>query len=148
WGYEPDYAIQSNITVEKALQLWEDMDATGVRLGSPAVSAGSGGPEWLAEFMAESPRVDFICAHWYPDFSPDPLDVFLDDLWDTYGLPIWLTEIGSLTGGVAANEALIPEVIDILRTRPFVERVAWFATRDGDGWTGSGLLTKADVPLW
>jgi hypothetical protein len=30
----------------------------------------------------------------------------------------------------------------ILASRPFVERVAWFATRDGDGWKDVGLVSS------
>jgi hypothetical protein len=83
-----------------------------------------------------------VCAHWYPEFATEPLDHYLDELWNTYHLPIWLSEVGSLRGGEAANAALIPQVLDVISTRPFVERIAWYATRDGDGWRGVGLISS------
>lgn len=139
---EPDYDQQSNVTVARALELWPLFEATGVRLGSPAVSAGVTGPEWLEDFMAEDPRVDFICAHWYPTYSPTALGTFLDGLWNTYHLPIWLTEVGNLDDGASANATLISEVMEILRNRPYVERIAWFAVRGTVEWPTAGLLTS------
>ena len=38
---EPDLAEQANMTVEKALELWPRLEATGMRLGSPAVACGA-----------------------------------------------------------------------------------------------------------
>jgi hypothetical protein len=140
---EPDLPTQGNVSVARALELWPRLVETGCRLGSPAGSSGHAGRQWLAQFMAAGPKVDFICAHWYVEYSPDALADYLDALWNTYHLPVWLTEVGSLQGGEAANAALIPKVLDVLASRPFVERVAWFATREGDGWKGVGLVSAA-----
>jgi hypothetical protein len=140
---EPDLPNQGNVSVARALELWPQLVDTGCRLGSPAGSSGGTGRQWLAQFMAAKPKVDFICAHWYVEYSPDSLADYLDGLWNAYHLPIWLTEVGSLHGGEAANAALIPNVMNVLATRPFVERVAWFATREGDGWKGVGLISSA-----
>ncbi len=73
---EPDFADQANMTVEKALDLWPELEATKLRLGSPAVAWGADQEnEWLDRFMdgAEQRglRVDFITLHWYGgDFNP------------------------------------------------------------------------------
>ncbi|HEY2793984.1 MAG TPA: sigma-70 family RNA polymerase sigma factor, partial [Micromonosporaceae bacterium] len=72
---EPDLASQSNMTVAQALKLWPKLEATGLKLGSPAVASGgatAGG--WLDQFMTGAAdrgyRVDFITLHWYgSDFT-------------------------------------------------------------------------------
>src|SRR4051812_21732773 len=49
---EPDRADQAHMTVNQALDLWPRLQATGLRLGAPAVSTGgdiAGG--WLDRFM-------------------------------------------------------------------------------------------------
>ena len=50
---EPDMGSQSNMTAQQALDLWPKLQATGLRLGSPAVAArrrdAAGG--WLDQFM-------------------------------------------------------------------------------------------------
>ncbi|WP_440900491.1 glycosyl hydrolase, partial [Actinosynnema sp.] len=49
---EPDMAGQANLSVEQALNLWPRLQATGMRLGAPAVAYGgdqAGG--WLDRFM-------------------------------------------------------------------------------------------------
>ena len=138
---EPDQSGQSSMSPARALELWPQLEATGARLGSPA--PGGGGLAWLATFMAGNPRVDFICAHWYVDFNMGYTDVgaFLDYLHTTYNKPIWLTEVGNLSGGTAANTSLVPTVMTALSTRPWVERVAWFVARDANsGWPGTGLV--------
>ena len=38
---EPDLAVQSNMTVDQALDLWPKLQATGLELGSPAVAYGA-----------------------------------------------------------------------------------------------------------
>ena len=73
------------------------LEATGLRLGSPATTTGS---PWLDQFMTEAKtknlRVDFLCLHWYGDITAsDPvgdLQKYLQRYWDRYHLPIWLTE--------------------------------------------------------
>jgi hypothetical protein len=91
---EPDLAAQGNVTVGRALELWPALVATGCRLGSPAGSSGRDGRKWLAQFMAATPKVDFVCAHWHVEYSPDDLAEYLDELWNMYHLPVWLTEVG------------------------------------------------------
>ncbi len=72
---EPDMDGQANMTPAKALELWPRLQATGMRLGSPAVAWGAADSgRWLDQFMAGARRrgyrVDFIALHWYgSDFS-------------------------------------------------------------------------------
>ncbi|MET0132439.1 MAG: sigma-70 family RNA polymerase sigma factor [Kibdelosporangium sp.] len=141
---EPDLAEQSNMTVEQALDLWPQLQATGMRLGSPAVAFGgdkAGG--WLDRFMAGAAtrglRVDFITLHWYgSDFGPaavNHLKSYITAVQARYNKPIWLTEYSLIdfSGGSARYPS--PEQLAafakgstaMLEGLPSVERYAWFA---------------------
>jgi hypothetical protein len=98
---EPDLGAQANLTPARALELWPQLAATGMRLGSPSVAYGADTPGgWLDQFMSGAKshgyRVDFITLHWYgSDFSAaatGQLKRYLQATYDRYHLPIWLTE--------------------------------------------------------
>ena len=154
---EPDFASQANMSVEQALQLWPQLQATGLRLGSPAVATGgatAGG--WLDRFISGARqrgyRVDFIALHWYgSDFGPaavDHLAGYLRAVHDRYGLPIWLTEYalikfgsgGSTYPSAAQQTAFIKGSTEMMNKLSYVERYAWFALPTPDeGGEGTGL---------
>ncbi len=153
---EPNVSTMANMTVARALALWPQLDATGARLGAPAVSndPGLGGGEaWLDAFMSgnggPAPRVDFLCAHWYPEYTQYPnVGDYLDYLHTRYGKPIWITEIGTLGTSIAANASLIPTVMTALSTRPWVERIAWFVLdRNADSGFPTSQLTNSSGVL-
>jgi hypothetical protein len=159
---EPDLGSQSNLPVERALELWPQLAATGARLGSPAVSFGAdtaGG--WLDRFMAGARsrgyRVDFITLHWYgSDFSAaatGQLRRYIEATYNRYHLPIWLTEYalikfsggGSSFPSAAAQVAFVNASTQMLEGLPYVERYAWFAlptAKSGD----TGLYRPGAVP--
>ncbi|MEI7481150.1 MAG: glycoside hydrolase family protein [Elusimicrobiota bacterium] len=140
---EPDFAEQSAMSVEKAIELWPKLMATGKRLGSPAVTQSEAGARWLEEFMSKAKargyRVDFLCVHWYDDVTdpqgPAMMASYLLDLHDKYRLPIWLTEFSGGDWKFLKNKPLtykhntdfIPKALPLLEELPFVERYAWFA---------------------
>ena len=131
---EPDNASQSNITVARALQLWPQLEATGLQLSSPAVSAASGSDKWLASFMAgakaDGYRVDFLALHWYGDCSnPQNLINYLATNEKLYGLPEWLTEFSCWNDSLAVNTAFAQEVGPMLAALPYLQRVGWFTNR-------------------
>jgi len=154
---EPDFANQSNMTVEAALDLWPQLQATGLRLGSPAPAVGGATPGgWLDRFISGARqrgyRVDFIALHWYgSDFSDAAvghLEGYLRAVHDRYGLPIWLTEFALIkwgSGGAtyptpAQQTRFINRVTEMLGGLAYVERYAWFALPTPDeGGTGTGL---------
>jgi hypothetical protein len=168
---EPDMAGQANMSVEDALAAWPRLQATGMRLGSPAVAYGgdtAGG--WLDRFMTGAKqkgyRVDFITLHWYgSDFSSAAVGQFLgyvDAVHKRYGKPIWVTEYGlmNFSGSpkypTAAQEvAFIKGSTKGMQNRSYVERYAWFALpavgdsvayglyRDGDSPTAAGQAYQA-----
>jgi hypothetical protein len=161
---EPDFASQANMSVEQALDLWPQLQATGLRLGSPAVATGAadaGG--WLDRFLAGARqrglRVDFVAVHWYGgDFGPDAVNQlrgYLQATYDRYQLPIWLTEYALIRwdgGGAtfptdAEQAAFATASTAMLEGLAFVERYAWFSlpTPD-DGSQGTGLYRDAATP--
>jgi Glycosyl hydrolase catalytic core len=139
---EPDMKNQANMTVEEALNLWPQLQATGIRLGSPAPSreaALAGG--WLDRFMqgikAKGHRVDFVCVHHYsanyeaPKAAAAELRDYLSRVHELYGKPIWLTEFALANWKTPATSeqqrAYIKAAVPMLEKLPFVERYAWFA---------------------
>jgi hypothetical protein len=168
---EPDQGGQANMSVDDALAAWPKLQATGMRLGSPAVSYGgdqAGG--WLDRFMSgawsKGYRVDFITLHWYgSDFSDAAVNQFLgyvDAVHKRYDKPIWITEYGlqNFSGSPkypteAQEVAFINGTTKGMQSRSYVERYAWFALpavgdsapfglyKDGDTPTDAGKAYKA-----
>jgi len=159
---EPDMAGQANMSVEDALAAWPKLEASGMRLGSPAVAYGgdtAGG--WLDRFMSGAKRkglrVDFITLHWYgSDFGPAAVGQFLsyvDAVHRRYGLPIWVTEYGLMNFGgtpkypTSAQEvAFIKGSTDGMESRSYVERYAWFALPAVGDSAGYGLYSDGETP--
>jgi RNA polymerase sigma factor (sigma-70 family) len=159
---EPDMAGQANMSVEDALAAWPKLQATDMRLGSPAVAYGAdadGG--WLDRFMTGAKgkglRVDFITLHWYgSDFGPAAVGQFLgyvDAVHRKYGLPVWVTEFGLMnfggspkypTGAQAA--AFITGTTAGMQSRSYVERYAWFALPAVGDSVDYGLYTDGHTP--
>lgn len=148
---EPDYPDQSNMTANRAAELWTTLEDTGLRLSSPAtgnpayfMQGGEG--DWFGPFMealeAKGESFDFTAVHYYQDY---PLvDLFVETLEKTHemtGKPIWITEWGVAqwtkvqdfywTGGDDNWQrdrivAFMEEIIPILDELDYVERYAWF----------------------
>ncbi len=143
---EPDNSSQSNMSVARAVQLWPELEATGLQLSSPAVTSGSSGTAWLASFMAQARaaglRVDFLALHWYGDCSnPQNLINYLSSMESTYGLPEWLTEFSCINDSAAVNANFIQQVAPQLEALPYLQRFAWFTNRPyPGGYQNTGLL--------
>jgi hypothetical protein len=162
---EPDRADQSNMTVAQAIALWPKLLGTGKELSSPNVTAGQalGETSWLARFMAEADardyRVDFVAVHYYATDSDVPaFKAFLEQLYDAYRLPVWITEWALVdldtwstgTPGFTADEIadFATDAIRMMDDLDFVERHAWFAAYDGgDGYTLGTHVLEDDGSL-
>ncbi|MGW0893317.1 glycoside hydrolase family protein [Saccharopolyspora sp. NPDC002578] len=140
---EPDMAEQADMTVEQALDLWPQLQETGMRLSAPGVATGAdldGG--WLDRFMQGAAerglQVDFIPLHWYgADFSPEAtehLRSYVQAVHDRYGKPVWLTEYALIdfSGGQPRYPSeqeqadFVRNSTEMLEGLPFVERYSWF----------------------
>ncbi|MGW7351624.1 glycoside hydrolase family protein [Streptomyces sp. NPDC054784] len=140
---EPDMAGQANMPASRALELWPQLEGTGMRLGAPAVAYGADQPgSWFEQFMSGANdrglRVDFIPLHWYgADFGPDAVDHlrgYLEATHERWNKPIWLTEyaLTDFTGSSprypseGEQTAFVSAVVPMLNSLDFVERHAWF----------------------
>jgi hypothetical protein len=158
---EPDLADQSNVSVETALELWPKLMATGLRLGSPAPSAGIATSEsWFDQFMqgveSKGYRVDFIAAHWYGTDFTDPaaataaLKTYLQASYAKYHKPIWLTEYALIDfrgaqkyPSQAQQVAFLKTSSVMLRSLSYLERYAWFQfSPQTDGTEGTALYNE------
>jgi Glycosyl hydrolase catalytic core len=153
---EPDNKDQANMSVAQALDLWPQLQETGMRLGSPAVSSDSYATTgWLEQFMQGAAqrgyRVDFIAVHWYgqtfDSAELERLKNYLTDIHRAYGKPIWLTEYSLInwTSWSAAPMSRLAEFatesVAMLEDLSFVERYAWFSLPAADGWQMTGLYS-------
>jgi Glycosyl hydrolase catalytic core len=160
---EPDFASQANMSVEDALALWPKLQATGLRLGSPAVAVNAAQPGgWLDRFLSGAKqrgyRVDFITMHWYgSDFSDGAtgqLKGYIQAVYSRYHLPIWLTEYalirftgsGSVYPSDTQQVAFVKKSTAMLQSLSYVERYAWFALPTPDDKQGTGLYRNGTTP--
>ncbi|MEQ8208734.1 MAG: glycosyl hydrolase, partial [Lacipirellulaceae bacterium] len=152
---EPERPDQANMSVAQAIDVWDIMDdqlsGAGLKLVSPGVSDNLAGREWLADFMSQAAAnnliVDEIAFHWYGGVNPNnpvgSANGFLsrvDSYYNTYGLPIWITEFAGLDFGntvgspelIAANAAFLEVAIPGLESRPYVNRYSWWQYGQSD----------------
>ena len=141
---EPERDTQSDITVAEAISAWPQFEATGMNLITPGISDDPGGRAWIADFMAQANalnyRMDGFAFHWYGASSPNAsaaANNFLsrvDFYWNTYNLPIWITEFaihdwgGNYTDQEIrdANEQFLDIVIPQLESRSYVEAYSFY----------------------
>lgn len=150
---EPDGAAQSNLSVQQALSMWPHVTSCGDRIGSPATA---GNPtttgSWLEQFMQGSPKVDFICVHWYAPPNATSFLKEIDAIWAKYQKPIWVTEFavsdwsGKFPGGFASNlvQDFMTQACAGLDARPYVERYSWKTRSPEDTHMGTSAIFNDD----
>jgi Glycosyl hydrolase catalytic core len=160
---EPEFGSQANLKVGEALDLWPQLEATGMRLSSPAVTVDAVYPHsWLDNFMRRARnrglRVDFIALHWYAGTlrpgTVENLKRFVTEVHRLYHRPIWLTEFsivahekGRLVYPRQRVEArFATKATRMLDRLPFVEKYAWFALPAPDHGRSSGLFHFDGTP--
>jgi RNA polymerase sigma factor (sigma-70 family) len=157
---EPDMSAQANMTVAQALSLWPKLMATGMELGSPAVADDAATPGgWLDQFMrgaaARGYRVSFITVHWYggnfaTSAAVSELKSYLQQIYERYHLPIWITELGLVSYGAATpvyptdseQAAFVTAAASMLTRLKYVQRYAWFALPVSSGDGNMGLFSS------
>ena len=152
-GYnEPDGKDQSNMSVEKALQLWPLLEKTNCRLGSPVAVHPDNA--WMKAFMkgAEEKglRVDFICMHWYGFLDAEKFIKRVEEVHALYKKPIWITEFAiadwsakSLKDNKHSKEDVLKfmqAVLPQLEKLDYVERYAWFIAEENNPKLGTSAL--------
>lgn len=141
---EPDHKDQSNISVERALELWPQLQKHKVKLCSPAPSKPQtiGAKSWLGQFIEQADlrkyRVDLICVHYYSENKDTgEFKSFLERVYSNYKRPIWVTEWGLVDwhepNRFSAEETaqFAKEALPMLDELDFVEKHAWFSSHKG-----------------
>ena len=137
---EPDLASQANMTVDQAVELWSRLEDTDAILGSPVTAAPLN--SWMIDFMTraldENLQVDFVAVHWYGPPNAANFINKINEVFDQYQKPIWITEfaVRDPDATTIENNQYSPEqvlefmeaVLPELEEMEFVHRYAWFST--------------------
>ncbi len=156
---EPDKFNQSNISVEKALELWPILEQTGMRLGSPGCVHPD--REWMEAFMKGAKkrklRVDFVCVHSYGGPNAKGFVNRLKKVHRMFRKPVWITEfaVGDWEAASAEQNRHRPEsvlrfmeeVLPMLDRLDFVERYAWFPAMPDNRALGTSALFDQEGKL-
>lgn len=156
---EPDLTDQANMTVQEALALWPKLEAIGLPLGSPATSWPTS--RWLYDFMdqaiAQNRRVDFIAVHMYVGTDDNHFVQVLQDLYNKYHKPIWITEFATVANDaktIAENpytptmvQGFMQRLLPKLENLSFVQRYSWFSGSPTSSRLWSSSLVNANGSL-
>jgi hypothetical protein len=135
---EPDGAAQSNMTVAEVLQWWPQISDLAARTVAPAPVNPF--DSWYTEFVQQAAalglRWNYVAVHNYPGADAAGFLSTIDQVYETYGLPIWITEFAVAdwtattpgTNQYSAEQVLefMTAVLPELERRPYVARYAWF----------------------
>ena len=162
---EPDGAHQSNISIQDVISLWPQLrakaKAMGARLGSIATAQNPLSPNsyfdevWNA--LAPMDRPDFICLHWYAPPNASHFLTWLDDIYEKYQKPIWVTEMCVADWGASTTvpekfstdqiQQFMDQVTAGMNQRNYVERYSWKTRPPTDINMGNGSLIALDGSL-
>jgi Glycosyl hydrolase catalytic core/Concanavalin A-like lectin/glucanases superfamily/Ricin-type beta-trefoil lectin domain-like len=91
---EPDNSSQANMTTAQVIGLWPQLQALGVPLVSPAMQNTYSA--WAYNFFSliasNNYRVDYTAVHLYVNPDATALINNLQNVYNTWGRPVWLTE--------------------------------------------------------
>lgn len=134
---EPDNTTQSNLTISDALLQWQQLSQTGIPLVSPATTSYDS--EWMSSFIhqatTEGLKIDYLAMHWFSSPNSDNFLTAIDEAYQMYGLPIWVTEFAVADWEMpeGKNRWSENQVIEFMQTvlpeldkRSYVFRYAWF----------------------
>jgi Glycosyl hydrolase catalytic core len=129
------------VTPQQALDDWDQLEATGKKLSSPAISNDPQGQQWLDQFMqgaqASGKRVDSIALHWYGSSGSstqqnlDSMKDFINQVHQKYpDKPIDLTEFGVDASGLSAgkDQDFLNQAETMLNGMSYVQMYAPYGT--------------------
>ncbi|RMY54555.1 hypothetical protein D0865_04648 [Hortaea werneckii] len=132
---EPDACFagaSACMSVSEAVDVWKESIepfAGTVRLGSPGVTNAGYGFEWLDQFIGNCTdcTIDFIAIHWYANmYAFGYLQDYVQQAYERYGKPIWLTEFGydfsEGTPTEAQAQGFLRQAVTWLDAQEYVER--------------------------
>jgi hypothetical protein len=151
---EPDGAKQANMTVATAIARWPRLDGMDVPLVSP-------GPvnipnAWLNQFYDITRefgyRVDYSNAHWYKAPSASALISDMENAYNIYGRPIWLTEFsvvrwtGSAQWTHSDNYEFLAEFMWRAESLPWLARYSLFHFRESADGPNQSAADPVEAP--
>ena len=151
---EPDNSKQSDIDVADALKAWSRLVAKAQKIGAPAMAKDATKEgNWLPQFMASHPKVDFVTVHWYKGVDAKKFIKDIQKVCDTYQKPVWVTEFAPQTASDSRDDPSRFSQTDvnefIIKTTQWMEKsscVAHYAWHDSKVGTSSliqdGKLTE------
>lgn len=146
-----------------AVGYYRNLMKTGLRMVSPAGRENAPKENgWLHNFYqkatSQNIRIDVIAVHWYdwnsnPQVNTNPtaqqvfdrFKAYLTDVYNRFGLPIWITEFNANPNrSNAINYAFMQLALPYLESLDYVERYAWFEPISdvADYYDGSNNLTN------
>jgi len=146
---------QAQLTPAQAAALWPSIRALGLRTGAPTMGwqINDPFPTWLADFVTAvgSADFDFIPIDIYGENFNDPggevrkIMAFVDAIYATYGLPIWIKETALISFDSLPSQpndtqvrAYMAEAIAAFRASPKIERYFWYRVGPARDATASG----------
>ena len=135
---EPDLESQSNMSVDEVVSFWPLLETLNVPISSPVTSAPLN--NWMRDFMqaaiSENLRVDFVAIHVYHKNNPTKFIELINEVYQTYGKPIWITEFAVRDTNATINNpniytesyvlAYMENVLNELHELDYVKRYSWF----------------------
>lgn len=135
---EPNFDSQSKMSPRTAVRHWKVIQrkARGKILVSPAVgqcaTCNYKPIDWLDEFfkLCRNCRIHHIATHSYHCNSNDTMS-YLEQLWNRYQKPIWLTEFACPQDNSAEHQLqYMKEILPRLEAAHYVFRYSWFVSRN------------------
>lgn len=172
-------------TTNPDVSVWSEIEKSAKYIGSPACASEDAGfirsraylnnnvkwaltqgtgRGWLNRFVNYSnpafdvsqPHFNFICVHWYGNGkTAQDMIHYLEEMWEMYGRPIWITEYALQTTGDAMERPnrytweQVTRFMDIttefFETTHWIHRYAWHHSYYGSSslWNEDGTLTPA-----
>lgn len=152
-----------------AIGYHKNLMKTGMRIVSPGgrEEAPKTG-QWLESFMNEAKkqdvRIDVIAVHWY-DWGSNPVanpnhtaeqvfnrfKAYLTNVYNLYGLPIWITEFNANPArSQAINAGFLELALPYLESLDYIERYCWFPFNTGThfttGWDEVNRVPTNTIP--
>ena len=151
---EPDLEGQADISplvAAVAHRAFLEPFAGRVKLSTPAVTNGPPpdmGTGWTEQFLDECSdcTFDFAAVHWYANNDPEGFKTHVKGFYETFGLPIWVTEFAA-SGEEEEQISFLKEVLPWLDAQDYVERYSYFGVFPGflANENGEGLSALGEV---
>jgi hypothetical protein len=104
-----------------------------------------------------TPKVDYIAVHWYGGTSASSFKSTMQDIYNKFQIPIWITEFACQTSSSSAanpvkftQEAVnsfLDNVIPWMQAQPWIFRYAWHHSGVGTSalWNLDGTLSATGI---